>query len=65
MSDQKPTMIGFKPSDDDFQMLKDLHSYYQSMFNDTGFDNKITISDILKIAIRELYKSAFNVRDEK
>jgi hypothetical protein len=55
-------MVGFKPSEEDFLLIKDLLEFYKSK---AGFllADKISVSDVLKTAIYELHESVIKDKE--
>lgn len=61
---KQPSLVGFKPTREDLKMLSDLLTFYKDR---AGYllSEKVTTTDVLKIAVRELHKSVFKESDEK
>lgn len=54
---KKPSLVGFKPTDEDYQMILDLIDKYneKSPFPDFKMSN----SDVLKLALRDFHARSF------
>ena len=50
---KKPTVLGFKPSDADWVKVQELVTYY----NDKQVIGSVSVTDVLKMALNELYKA--------
>lgn len=58
----KPTMIGFKADDEYIKMINDLVKYFEE---ESKLKVKISSSDVLRHAIKELYKSKILDKKDK
>lgn len=53
-NNKKPSLVGFKPSEEEYKMIVELVEHYQKTIFIPGV--KMSNSDVLKIAVANLYK---------
>lgn len=60
---KKPTMLGFKPSDEEYQMVLDLIEHYNKAIKVKGFE--MNNSQILRMALEHFHKEKFKEKVKK